>query len=204
MGIFGAGNSGAAVTKFVAPAIVGVRLGDGAEGAAAAMLVTALAFWMLSYTDPAHQQARKRNMREELAVLKDPNVWKLSQCYSICSAAMSGCRLDDQVLRRRVRLRAPIGGAARRVLLAAGRRAARHRRLDVRQVGAHPVTWWVMLISFVCLFFLSYPQTDLVVRTTKGRAVPLRARRLRLPTLMFVMGIAWAVGKALGVQVHLG
>ena len=63
--------------------------------------------------------------------------------------------------------------------------------------GAHPVTWWVMLVSWVCLFFLSYPQTDLVIKTATGDLklhVGLNATVFTI--LMFVMGIAWAVGKA--------
>src|SRR5512145_326321 len=56
MGIFGAGNSGAAVTKFVAPALL---LAYGwamvPKVYAVSMLVTALLFWALSASDPAHR-----------------------------------------------------------------------------------------------------------------------------------------------------
>src|SRR5471032_2196404 len=56
MGIFGAGNSGSALTKFVAPAIIA---GWGWQMLptvyAVAMLVTALLFWVFSATDPSHQ-----------------------------------------------------------------------------------------------------------------------------------------------------
>ena len=63
--------------------------------------------------------------------------------------------------------------------------------------GAHPVTWWVMLLSFVCLFFLSYPQTDLVVHTTRGDLTMHFGLDVWLfTTVMFLMGISWAVGKA--------
>lgn len=34
--------------------------------------------------------------------------------------------------------------------------------------GAHSVTWWVMWVSWVCLFILSYPQTDFTVHTVNG------------------------------------
>ena len=63
--------------------------------------------------------------------------------------------------------------------------------------GAHPVTWWVMLFSWVCLFFLSYPQTELVIKTAKGdynMHVGLNIWTFTL--LMFGMGVAWAIGKA--------
>jgi NNP family nitrate/nitrite transporter-like MFS transporter len=199
MGIFGAGNSGAALTKFVAPAIV-VAFGWAMvpKVYAAAMLVTALAFWMLSYTDPAHQQARKRSMREELAVLKDPNVWKLSQYYSIVFGGYVGLSLwmtKYYVGEYGFELQSAALLAACFSLPGGVLRAIGGWMSD--KWGAHPVTWWVMLVSFVCLFFLSYPQTDLVVRTTKGElSFHFGLNVYVFTTLMFVMGIAWAVGKA--------
>ena len=199
MGIFGAGNSGAALTKFVAPAIV-VAFGWAMvpKVYAAAMLVTALAFWMLSYTDPAHQQARKRSMREELAVLKDPNVWKLSQYYSIVFGGYVGLSLwmtKYYVGEYGFELQSAALLAACFSLPGGVLRAIGGWMSD--KWGAHPVTWWVMLVSWFCLFFLSYPQTDLVVRTTKGElSFHFGLNVYVFTTLMFVMGIAWAVGKA--------
>src|SRR5512137_1725993 len=64
MGVFGAGNSGAAVNKFVAPAIV------------VAMLVTAIAFWFFTYSDPAHLTPGNVSYRRQLECLRDPKVWK--------------------------------------------------------------------------------------------------------------------------------
>ena len=136
-------------------------------------------------------------MREELAVLKDPNVWKLSQYYSIVFGGYVGLSLwmtkyyvgeyGFELNRRRCSPRASLPGG---VLRAIGGWMS-------DKWGAHPVTWWVMLISFVCLFFLSYPQTDLVVRTTRGElSFHFGLGIYVFTTLMFVMGIAWAVGKA--------
>lgn len=199
MGIFGAGNSGAALTKFVAPAIV-VAFGWAMvpKVYAAAMLVTALAFWALSYSDPAHQQAKKTSMREELAVLKDPNVWKLSQYYSIVFGGYVGLSLwmtKYYVGEYGFELQSAALLAACFSLPGGVLRAIGGWMSD--KWGAHPVTWWVLLVSFVCLFFLSYPQTDLVVRTTRGEfAFHFGLNVYVFTALMAVMGIAWAVGKA--------
>jgi NNP family nitrate/nitrite transporter-like MFS transporter len=199
MGIFGAGNSGAAVTKFVAPAIV-VAFGWAMvpKAYAAAMLVTALAFWAFSYSDPAHMQGKKTSMREELAVLKDPKVWKLSQYYSIVFGGYVGLSLwmtKYYVGEYGFELQSAALLAACFSLPGGVLRAIGGWMSD--KWGAHPVTWWVMLVSFVCLFFLSYPQTDLVVRTTKGELAFHFGLNVYLFTaLMFVMGIAWAIGKA--------
>ena len=56
MGIFGAGNTGAAVTKLVAPLIV-VAYGWTMvpQMYAVLMLVTAVLFWFFTFSDPAHK-----------------------------------------------------------------------------------------------------------------------------------------------------
>jgi len=84
MGVYGAGNSGAAVNKFVAPALI-VAFGWTAvpQVYSGAMLATALIFWLFSHSDPTHLVDSKITWRQQLVALKDPKVWKLCQYYSI-------------------------------------------------------------------------------------------------------------------------
>ncbi|HSF22235.1 MAG TPA: nitrate/nitrite transporter [Burkholderiales bacterium] len=199
MGVFGAGNSGAAVTKFVAPAIL-LAFGWAMvpKVYAAAMLATALIFWFFSYHDKAHVVPRSVTMKAQLQALKDPTVWKLCQYYSIVFGgyvALSLWMTKYYVTEYGFELQAAAllaacfslpGGVLRAI---GGWLSDRH--------GAHPVTWWVMLISWGCLFFLSYPQTDLVVKTTRGDLTFHVGLNVWMFTaLMFAMGVAWAVGKA--------
>ena len=63
--------------------------------------------------------------------------------------------------------------------------------------GAHQVTWWVMWVSWICLFLLSYPQTDFTVLTTSGpQTFHIGLNVYAFTGLMFILGIAWAFGKA--------
>jgi NNP family nitrate/nitrite transporter-like MFS transporter len=63
--------------------------------------------------------------------------------------------------------------------------------------GAHNVTWWVLWVSWICLFILSYPQTDFTVMTVNGaRTFHLGLNVYVFTALMFTLGIAWAFGKA--------
>ena len=63
--------------------------------------------------------------------------------------------------------------------------------------GAHQVTWWVLWVSWVCLFLLSYPQTDLTVLTVNGaKTFHVGLDVYAFTALMFVLGIAFAFGKA--------
>lgn len=65
------------------------------------------------------------------------------------------------------------------------------------KLGAHRVTWWVLWVSWVVLFLLSYPQTDLTIVTTRGpERFHLGLNVYLFTILMFVLGIAFAFGKA--------
>ena len=199
MGVFGAGNSGAALNKFVAPVIV-VAIGWQfvPQIYAAAMLVTAILFWFFSYSDPDHLAPAKVTLKEQLATLKDPNVWKYCQYYSIVFGgyvALSLWMVQYYVgeygmdLRTAALLAACFslpGGVLRAV---GGWLSDRH--------GAHHVTWWVLWVSWICLFILSYPQTDFTVQGIDGtKSFHLGLNVWMFTALMFVMGIAWAFGKA--------
>jgi len=199
MGIFGAGNSGAALTKFVAPTLVvayGWQMVP--KVYAAAMLVTALLFWFLSYQDEAHKVDSSVTVKHQLAALKDPRVWKYCQYYSIVFGGYVALALwmtkyyiteygfDIKIAALLAACFSLPGG----VLRAFGGWLS-------DRFGAHPVTWWVMLISWVCLFFMSYPQTDLVIKTVHGdMALHIGLNWWMFTILLFVMGVAWAFGKA--------
>ena len=63
--------------------------------------------------------------------------------------------------------------------------------------GAHQVTWWVMWVSWICLFLLSYPQTEFIIQTINGPETFRIGLNIYLFTaLLFILGIAWAFGKA--------
>jgi len=199
MGIFGAGNSGAAVTKFVAPALL---LAYGwamvPKVYAAAMLVTALLFWALSASDPAHRVGSHVTVKEQLLALKDPKVWKYCQYYSIVFGgyvALSLWMTKYYVTEYGIEIQIAALLAACFSLPGGALRAIGGWISD--RYGAHPVTWWVMLFSWVCLFFLSYPQTELVIKTAKGDYNMHVGLNIWVFTLlMFGMGVAWAIGKA--------
>ena len=85
MGIFGAGNTGSAITKLVAPLLI-VAYGTWTmvpQIYAVLMLVTAILFWLFTFSDKSHVVGAHVTIREQLKVLKDPRVWRYSQYYSI-------------------------------------------------------------------------------------------------------------------------
>ena len=199
MGVFGAGNSGAALNKFVAPVIV-VAIGWQfvPQFYAAAMLVTAILFWFFSYSDPAHLVPAKVTLREQLATLKDPKVWKYCQYYSIVFGGYVALSLwmvqyyvgeygmDIRVAALLAACFSLPGGVLRAV---GGWMSDKH--------GAHNITWWVLWVSWICLFILSYPQTEFTVKGIDGpQTFTIGLNVWVFTALMFILGIAWAFGKA--------
>jgi NNP family nitrate/nitrite transporter-like MFS transporter len=55
----------------------------------------------------------------------------------------------------------------------------------------------VLWVSWICLFLLSYPQTDMTITTIDGpKTFHVGLNVWLFTALMFVLGIAWAFGKA--------
>jgi MFS transporter, NNP family, nitrate/nitrite transporter len=199
MGVYGAGNSGAAVNKFIAPALV-VAFGWTMvpQVYAAIMLGALVLFWLFSASDPAHLVPSNTRFSDQLRALKDPKVIKYCQYYSIVFGGYVGLSLwmvQYYIGEFGLDIRAAALLAACFSLPGGVLRAVGGWLSD--QYGAHSVTWWVMWVSWVCLFLLSYPQTDFTVLTVTGpKTFHLGLNVYAFTTLMFVLGIAFAFGKA--------
>jgi len=200
MGIFGAGNTGAAVNKLIAPSIV-VAFGWAMvpQVYAVMMLVTAVLFWFFTYTDAEHSTgAATATVREQLLVLKDPTVWRYSQYYSIVFGgyvALSLWMTKYYISEYGFDIQSAAVLAAAFSIPGGVLRAMGGWFSD--KYGAHSVTWWVLWIALVCLFFLSYPQTDFTIQTVNGpKTFHIGLNSFLFTVIMFTMGIAFAIGKA--------
>ncbi|MDM0056777.1 MFS transporter [Variovorax fucosicus] len=199
MGVYGAGNSGAAVNKFIAPALV-VAFGWAMvpQVYAAVMLGTLLLFWMFSASDPAHLVPSHTRFSDQLRALKDPKVIKYCQYYSIVFGgyvALSLWMVQYYIGEFGLDIRTAALLAACFSLPGGVLRAVGGWLSD--KYGAHSVTWWVMWVSWICLFLLSYPQTDFTIATISGpKTFHLGLNIYAFTGLMFLLGIAFAFGKA--------
>lgn len=201
MGIFGAGNSGSALTKFVAPVLIVMAGGSWTivpQVYSVAMLITALLFWMFSSTNPAHNASKSVGLKEQLKMLKDPRVWRYCQYYSVVFGGYVALALwmtkyyvgEYGFSIQTAALLAACFSLPGGVLRAAGGWIS-------DKYGAYQTTWWVMWVCWVAFFLLSYPHTDFTVLTVEG---PRTFRIALSPTiftiLLFIVGIATAIGKA--------
>ncbi len=199
MGIFGAGNAGAALTKLIAPSIV-VAYGWTMVPKVYAVLMTvmALAFWFFTYDDASHKVDKKFNLKKELKALEDPGVWKLCQYYSVVFGGFVALALwmtEYYVEEYGFDLQTAAVLAAAFSLPGGILRALGGFFSD--RFGAHTVTWWILWISLACLFFLSYPQTELTIHTVTGpESFHIGLSPTIFTILMFTIGVAFAIGKA--------
>ncbi|CAB3916091.1 NarK/NasA family nitrate transporter [Achromobacter ruhlandii] len=201
MGVFGAGNSGSAITKFVAPALIAAAGGAWVivpQVYAVALLVTAILFWLFSASDPSHRVAGGASLKAQFAMLKDPRVWRYCQYYSVVFGGYVALALwmtkyyigeygfDMKLAALLAACFSLPGGVLRAV---GGWISDRY--------GAYKTTWWVMWVCWVAFFILSYPQTHFTVMTTGGpRQFDIALGPTSFTILLFIVGIAMAIGKA--------
>lgn len=203
MGIFGAGNAGAAITNLVAPIIL-VTFGWQMvpKVYSVAMLVMAIIFWLFTYNDPEHEERRKLgthvSLAEQLAPLREMRVWRFGLYYYFVFGGFVALALwlpKYYVGEYHLDLE-----TASLITLCFTLPSGLIRALGgwmADKYGARRVNWGVFWVCLCCLFFVSYPQTTLVVHGIEGD-VDWRIG-LSLPmftVLVFVIGIAQGIGKA--------
>jgi MFS transporter, NNP family, nitrate/nitrite transporter len=204
LGIFGAGNVGAAVTKFVAPFVM---VSFGWHGVAhiwaAALALMAVAFYLLAKDDPAlvarrMSGARSPSLAEQFAPLKNLQVWRFSVYYFFVFGAFVALALwmphylvDVYQLDIRT-----AGMSAAAFSLSASLFRAYGGHLSDR-FGARAVMYWMFGFSLIILFMLSYPPTDYVIAGKDGPiAFSTQMGQWPFVITLFVLGFFMSLGKA--------
>ncbi|PCH83533.1 MAG: MFS transporter [Piscirickettsiaceae bacterium] len=203
MGIFGAGNAGAAITNLVAPLIIvaaGWQMVP--KVYSIAMLVMAIVFWLFTYDDP-QQEERKRTgthkkLSEQLAPLKELRVWRFGLYYYFVFGGFVALALwlpRYYVGEYGLDLKTASFITIIFTLPSGLVRALGGYMSD--KIGARMVNWWVFWISSAALFFLSYPNTSFVIHGMEGDiAFDISLGVWSFTALVFVVGIAMGFGKA--------
>jgi MFS transporter, NNP family, nitrate/nitrite transporter len=204
LGIFGAGNVGAAVTKFVAPFVL-VAFGWQMVAVvwAVALAVTAIIFWLATDDDPEikarrARQEKPRSVMLQLAPLRHQQVWRFSLYYFFVFGGFVALALW---LPRYLIGVYGVGIETAGMLAAAFSIPASLFRaygghLSDRY-GARAVMYWTFGVSLVCLLMLSYPNTDYVIHGIDG-PIAFSTRMNLIPFVMtiFVLGFFMSFGKA--------
>ena len=203
MGIFGAGNAGAAVNNMVAPLIV-VALGWRAvpEIYSLSMLVMAIVFWFFTYPDPQLERRRSEGklptLGDMLLPLLEPRVWRFGLAYYFVFGGFVALALwlpKYYMAEYGLDLTTAAFIALFFTLPSGVIRALGGWFSD--KWGGDAVTWSVFWVSIVCLFFLSYPPTTFTVHGIEGDVdFDIRVGVVQFTALVFIVGIAQGIGKA--------
>ena len=204
LGVFGAGNVGAAVTKFLAPfVLVAYGWQTVAQVWGAALAIMAVIFWFATSEDPVARERREKGEKPksawlELEPLKNAQVWRFSLYYFFVFGAFVALALWlPQYLIGVYGLDIKMAGmiAAAYSVPASLFRAYGGHLSD--KFGARRVMYWTFLVSLVCTFVLSYPPTEYIVSGIHG---PIRFEfQIGLGgfiVLTFILGFFMSLGKA--------
>jgi NNP family nitrate/nitrite transporter-like MFS transporter len=204
LGIFGAGNVGAAVTKFVAPFIM-VAYGwkSVAEIWAGALVVMALLFWFTTKDDPELAARRKSGAKPEpmsamLEPLRNIQVWRFALYYffvfgGFVALALWLPRYLIGVYGLDITTAGMIGAAysvpASLFRIYGG--------ILSDKVGARRVMYWTFGVSVAACFVMSYPPTQYVVKGITGPiSFTLEMGLVPFTVAAFVLGFFMSLGKA--------
>jgi NNP family nitrate/nitrite transporter-like MFS transporter len=204
LGIFGAGNVGAAVTKFIAPFVM-VAYGwqTVANVWALAIGVMGIVFWFATKDDP-QLEARRRSgakpesLRSMLEPLKNVQVWRFSLYYFFVFGAFVALALwlpryligvyDLDITT------AGMIGAAYSVPASLFRI---YGGVLSDKYGARRVMHWTFGVSVAACFLLSYPPTEYIVQGIRGpMSFRLETGIFAFTVIVFVLGFFMSLGKA--------
>lgn len=204
LGIFGAGNVGAAVTKFLAPfALVAWGWHTVALIWAAALAVIAVIFWLTTTDDPIMVEHRRtgeapKAYAMELAPLKDIRVWRFAMYYFFTFGAFVALAL--WLPRYLIGVYGFDIETAGMVAAAYSIPASIFRAYGgvlSDRIGARTVMYWCFGVAAIATFVLSLPPTDYVMHGTHG---PVSAHFEISPLVFigmtFVLGFFMSIGKA--------
>ncbi len=204
LGIFGAGNVGAAVTKLLAPMVM-VAAGwmMVAKVWAIAMAIVAILFYLFSQDDPSQARRRKSgtkpmSFREQIQPLKNIQVWRFSLYYFFVFGGFVALALWlPHFLTGAYKLDVRTAGlfAAAYSIPASLFRVVGGWLSD--KVGARTVMYWTFGVSALCTFVLAYPDTQYVVKGIQGDITfHLAIGLIPFTVLVFVLGFFMSLGKA--------
>jgi len=204
LGIFGAGNVGAAVTKFAAPIIM-VAYGWKTVALiwAAGLAIMGIVFFLFTKDDPDLARRRASGQKPEplsamMEPLKNIQVWRFSLYYFFVFGAFVALAL--WLPRYLIGVyglditTAGMIGAAYSIPASIFRAYGGHLS---DKFGARRIMYWTFMVSVVCTFILSYPPTKYVMQGIRGPVeFSTQMGVVGFMVVAFVLGFFMSLGKA--------
>jgi NNP family nitrate/nitrite transporter-like MFS transporter len=204
LGIYGMGNIGAAVTKFVAPFVM-VAYGwhTVAQMWAVVLFITAIVYWVVTKDEPELVERRKtgaakKTTKMALEPLRKLQVWRFSVYYFFVFGGFVALALW---------LPRYYVGAYGMDIKSAGMLAAAFSVAGSAfraiggwlsdKYGARKVMYLTFIVCVICCFILSYPSTDYVIHGIRGDIdFSTSLGFVSFTIVVFVLGLFMSFGKA--------
>jgi MFS transporter, NNP family, nitrate/nitrite transporter len=204
LGIFGVGNVGAAVTKFLAPFVL---LAWGWQAVAlmwaAALVVMAAVFYFTTEDDPVIVEQRKtgavaKSFFLELTPLRDARVWRFAFYYFFVFGAFVALALWlPRYLIGVYGLDIATAGMVGALYSIPASIFRAYGGVLSDRIGARTVMYWSLGVSAVATLVLSFPPTSYVMRGIKGDiASHVEIGVAAFIVAAFVLGFFMSLGKA--------
>lgn len=200
MGVFGAGNAGAAITLIVAPWLINT-FGIGLVGPlyALALIVVIFLFGLITPNSNHWSVISKpTDISEHLVPLKDLKVWRFGLYYFFVFGSYLALILwlpQYYMSAYKLNINQAMALTLMFVVISSLVRAAGGWLAD--RYGARAINWMVFWICLVCLFFLSYPPTSMIIEGVERQVtLTLEINVWLFTALILIIGIAQGFGRA--------
>ncbi|WP_034857849.1 MFS transporter [Sinorhizobium sojae] len=197
LGIFGAGNVGAAVTKFLAPLLLVPFGWEVVAGVwAAVLLLTAIVFWFTTQDDPQFrarrtQRAPRKSLAAEFEPLKNMQVWRFALYYFFAFGGFVALALWlPRYLVGVYDFRIETAGMIAAAYSIPGSIFRAYGGALSDKIGARRIMYAVFVVSAVATLILSVP-----AGYSRG-AVPIDVTPALFVVTIFVLGFVMSLGKA--------
>lgn len=200
LGVFGAGNAGAAITLILVPFIIksygwefiGPFYGIG-------ILVVAVLFRFIApEINKFYQQKNEHDLAYYIAPLKDLQVWRFGLYYYFVFGSFLALILwlpQYYVSAYKLSLAQSMALTLLFVTSSSMVRAVGGWFADT--YGARTINWTAFWVCMVCLFFLSYPPTTMTIHgVSKDVNISFEVNVWLFTLLIFIIGIAQGFGRA--------
>ena len=199
LGIFGAGNVGAAVTKFLAPFVL-VAWGwqTVAQVWALALVAMAIVFWFSTSDEPPLRQPAPKNFWSQFAPLKNMQVWRFSLYYFFVFGAFVALALWlPRYLIGVYGFDIATAGMVAAAFSIPGSIFRAYGGVLSDRVGARTVMYWTLAVSAAATLILSLPPANILVQGITGRiAIHFAIGPAVFVAVVFVLGFFMSLGKA--------
>ena len=200
LGVFGAGNAGAAITLVLVPFIIksygwqsiGTFYGVG-------MLVMAFLFRFIApEINKFYQQKNEHSFAYYVKPFKDLQVWRFGLYYYFVFGSFLALILWlPQYYMSAYKLSLTQAMALTLLFVASSSMVRAVGGWFADTYGARTVNWTAFWVCMVCLFFLSYPPTTMTIHgVNKDVNISFEVNVWLFTALIFIIGIAQGFGRA--------